>query len=225
MAAVTLLGTATWNTTNGTKTVTATPAVGDLIVIITAHSGNSSSAAPTDDNNGGTYTHEKTAVKASSADRMSVWIRNDFIRSATSTIFTHAPGTTTGGGLVVLKITGMSRCGITNAIVQSANQDNGAAATPSPVFATGATTTNAIIGAVYNATNPAGLTPRTGYLERVDLGHNSPASGIEVMSRDSGETASIITWGGASASAWCSLVIELNAASTPIKRQSFIGVG
>jgi hypothetical protein len=37
MAAVTLLGSATFDTSSGTKQVTATPAVDDLIVIITAH--------------------------------------------------------------------------------------------------------------------------------------------------------------------------------------------
>jgi len=44
---VSLLGTPTFSTTSGTKTVTATPVVGDLVVIITAHSGNTSAAAPT----------------------------------------------------------------------------------------------------------------------------------------------------------------------------------
>ena len=225
MAAVTLLGSATFTTSNGTKTVTATPAINDLIVIITAHSGNTSTVAPTDDQ-GGTYTHEKTAVKNTSADTMQVWIRNDLIRAAASTVFTHAPGTTSGGGLAVLKVTCMSRCGITNAVVQSAIQDNGAgAATPSPVLGTAATTTNALIGAVFNASNPATLTPRASWTERADVGYNTPTSGLEVMSRDSGETGTTLSWGGTSATAWCSLVIELNNAATPVKRQSSLGVG
>ena len=95
MAAVTLLGTATWNTTSGTKTVTATPAVGDLIVIVTANSGSTGTGfAPTDNNSSGTYTLVNTSVKATSADTMQMWVRNALITSATSTVFTQAPGTT-----------------------------------------------------------------------------------------------------------------------------------
>src|SRR5690349_16960389 len=106
MAAVTLLGSATFNTSSGTKTVTATPAVGDLIVIITAHSGNTSASAPTDDNSSGTYTQIGSgAVKATSADQLRMWVRTAPIAAASSTVFTHAPGASSGGGLVVLKVT------------------------------------------------------------------------------------------------------------------------
>jgi hypothetical protein len=45
------------------------------------------------------------------------------------------------------------------------------------------------------------------------------------MSIDSGETGTTLSWGGTSATAWCSLVIELNNAATPVKRQSSLGVG
>lgn len=224
MAAVTLLGTATFNTTSGTKSVTATPAINDLIIIITAHSGNTSTAAPTD-NQGGTYSLINSAVKATSADTMRAWVRNDFIRAASSTVFTHAPGTTTGGGLAVLKVTGMLRCGITSAILQSAIQSNQAAATPAPVFASAALTANACIGAAFSATNPATLTPRTSWTERVDAGYSTPTSGLHVMSRDSGETGTTQTWGSAAATAFCSLVIELDTLTTPIKRFGTVGVG
>ena len=85
-ATVTLLGTATFNTTSGTHTVTATPAVGDLIVIVTANSGSTiTTAAPTDNNGTGTYTLVNTAVKATSADTMQIYVRTALIASATST--------------------------------------------------------------------------------------------------------------------------------------------
>lgn len=71
MATVALLGTTVLNTNSGTKSYAATPAVGDLICIVTAHTGNTSSAAPTDDR-GGTYVLVNTAVKATSADTMRV---------------------------------------------------------------------------------------------------------------------------------------------------------
>ncbi len=216
MAAVTLLGTATFNTTNGTKTVTATPAVDDLIVIITAHSANTSSAEPTD-NQGGTYVLINSALKNTSADAMRLWVRRGKITSASSTIFTHAPGTTTGGGLAVLKVTGMSRVGIA-AIRQSAVQQNQSAATPAPVFGSAALTANACVGACFNATNPATMTQRSSWTELVDTGYTTTTHGLHVMSRDSGETGTTQTWGSASASAFSSIVAELNiAAADPVE--------
>lgn len=210
---VSLLGTPTFNTTSGTKTVTATPAVGDLVIIITAHSGNTSTAAPTDNKTGGTYTLVNTAVKATSADTMKVWVRNNLITSATSTVFTHAPGTTTGGGLVVIDCQGGDKAG-SSAIVQSAIQSNAAAGTPAPVFGATPNSANAIIGAVFNARNPAALTPRTNYTELYDSGYNTPATGLEVMADNSGETSATITWGGSAGTVFASLVVELEASVT-----------
>lgn len=232
MAAVTLLGTATFNTTSGTKTVTATPAVGDLIVIITAHTSNTSTTAPTDDNNAGRYTLVGSSiVKATNADTMRFWIRNDFIRAASSTIFTHAPGTTSGGGLAVLKVTGMSRCGITGAarlvsgVVQFGKQENQAAATPAPALPASADTNNPTIGAVFNATNPATMTPPTNWTERNDSGYATPTTGLETVSRNSGFTGTTVTWGSASGSAFCSGIIELDTSATPVKNLAAIGAG
>lgn len=228
MAAVTLLGSATFTTASGTKTVTATPAVGDLIVLVTAHSGNTSSTAPTDDNQSGTYTQVGGgALKASSADVMRFWIRNRLIGSATSTVFTHACGTSSGGGVAVLKVTGMTRTG-SAASLQTAKQENQGAATPAPVFGASVLTGNAVIGAVFNATNPATMTARSSpaYTERADAGYNTPATGLEVMSINSGETGTTMTWGSASGSAFASMVLELDtSAAAVISRLALLGVG
>lgn len=225
MAAVTLLG-SSFNTTSGTHTVTATPAVGDLIVIIAAHTGSVSQAAPTDNNSGGagTYTQAQNALKATSADIVGIWVRDALIASATSTVFTLAPGTTTGGGLAVLKVTGMTLSGL-SAKRQSGSQANQAAATPAPVMGGVALTANPVIGAVFNATNSATMTPRTGYTEHVDTGYATPTTGIEIMSLDSGETAQTITWGSASASAFCSVVVELDTTGITPKKLAAMGVG
>lgn len=214
MAAVTLLGSATFDTASGTKTVTATPAVNDLIVIVTAHSGNTSAATPTDDQSG-TYVEITSAVKATSADTMRVFIRTALISSAVSTVFTHAPGTTTGGGLAVLKVTGMSRTGA-SAARQSAKEENvGTAGTPAPVFSSAPLTGNPVIGAAFTRDNPTALTPRTSFTELVDTGYDNPASGLHVQSRDSGETATTQTWGSSTASGgWCSIVVELDTSAS-----------
>ena len=213
MAAVTLLGTATFTTASGTKTVTATPAVGDLIVIVVANTGSTSSVNPTDNNSSGTYTLINSAVKATSADTMRVYVRTALITSATSTVFTHAPGTTSGGGLAVFKITGMTRTG-SSAVRGSGIQSNqGAATTPAPVLSSTPRTTNAILTAVFNATNPAGTTIPSTYTDRGNLGYNTPATGLRLASKDSGVTNATITWGGTSASAFASLAIELDAST------------
>lgn len=208
MAAVTLLG-QLFNTNSGTQTVTATPAVNDLIVIVTAHTGNTSAAAPTDDQSG-TYTEITSAVKATSADTMRVFIRTALIPSAVSTVFTHAPGTSTGGGLVVLKVTGMSKTGAT-AARQSAKQDNTAAATPAPTFASACLTGNAVIGAVFSST--AAMNPPTNYTEQSDSNYLTPTTGLETVSRDSGETGTTITWGSATTTEFGSLVVELDTSA------------
>jgi hypothetical protein len=228
MAAVTFLG-GTFNTTAGSKTFTGTPAVGDLIVIVTAHTGNTADTAPNDDNADGlgTYTEVESRVKNSSADKAKMWIRNALIGSATSTIFTHAPGTTTGGGIVVLKVTGMSRSG-SSAKLKSGGQDNQAAATPAPSWTGGGSglSANPKVGAVFNATNPATMTrPASFDAERLDGGYATPTTGLEVVSDDSGNTDSTVTWGSASASAFASLILELDASPIEKNVSDTISVG
>lgn len=214
MAAVTLLSTATFTTASGAKTVTATPAVGDLIVIVTAHTGNVAQIPPADDQ-GGAYELARTASKNTSADRLCIWVRSSVIPAAVSTVFTHNPGTTTGGGLAVLKITGMLRVG-TGAVRQSAGESNatGSAATPSPTFIQAPLTSNPIIGALFNAVNPGGVPARAGWVWRADVGYNTPTSGLDVMSIDSGETNTVIAWGGTSTN-HCDVVVEFDASAAP----------
>ncbi len=222
MAAITLLGSATVNTTSGTKTITATPAVGDLILLIVANTGTTADITPTDNNSDtlGNYSLLAGAVKNSSADGLQIFARNALIGSASSTVFTQAPGTTTGGGLIALKVTGMARVGA-SAARQSATQSNQAASgTPTPVLGLAASTINALVGAIFNATNPATMTPRSGWSERSDVGYATPTTGLEVISIDSGETATSIAWGGTSASAFAALVVELDIRNTLSLTQS-----
>ena len=187
MATVTLLA-SVWNTTAGAKTVTATPAVGDLIVIIAAHSGVSGNEAG-DNQGAGTYTEVEARVKNSSADDIRVYIRDELIASATSTIFGSTPGTTTGGGVMVLKVTGMSRVGAA-AVRQAGGQANVASST-APIVTLGSAmlTSNPVIGAVFNGANPAGLTPPALMTELADVGYGTPPNGLEVCAANSGVTS------------------------------------
>jgi len=220
MATISLLGTQTFNTTSGTHTVAATPAVGDLIVLVVANSGYTGSVLPTDNNPDahGTYFLINSALKNSSADLLQFYVREARIGVAASTTFTHAPGTTTGGGLGVFKVTGITRSALL-AIRQSAVQANQAASgTPTPVFGSAALTTNPVLGAVFNGTSPATMTPRSSpaYTEAFDVGYSTPTTGLETMFISSGETGTSIAWGGTSASAFASGVVEIDSSAVPL---------
>lgn len=211
MATVRLLG-STFNTTSGTHTVVAAPRAGELIVIVVANTGNVAQVLCADNNADGlgTYVTAKRALKATSVDEMLIQVRAALVGSPTSTTFTNAPGTTTGGGLAVFGVQGMLKTGAAAAL-QTANQDNQGAATPAPAFGSTPKLSNPVIAAAFTATNPAALTPRAGYTESVDTGFATPATGIEIMVRDEGETSATLTWGSASSSAFCSAAVELDA--------------
>lgn len=209
MAVVTLLGTPSFDTNSGTKTVTATPAAGSLILIVTAHSGSTATTTCTDNNGSGVYVTVQTAVKSVSADTMMFQLRTTSIASATSTVFTHAPGTTTGGGLAVYQITGMGKFG-SSASLQVAKQDNQTVtAAPAPVFGSIPKVSNPIIGAVLGTGTAV---PRTGYTEDFDNSYITPATNLEIMhlTANEGETSATITWGGTVTQPFCSAVIELD---------------
>lgn len=211
MAAVTLLA-SVFTTTAGNKSIAGTPAVGDLILLVTAHTGYTGTTAPTDNNADGlgAYTNVTNCLKATSADKMDLWVRNALVGSATSTTFSHNVAVGTGGGILVLKATGMIRSG-SAAIRGSGNQANQATTTtPAPVLSATPLTGNPTISAVFNATNPAGTTIPASFTDRANLGYATPTTGIRGVSRDSGQTTATITWGGTSASAFCSLAAELD---------------
>lgn len=209
MAAITAGG-VTFTTSSGTKTVTATPAVNDLIIIITAHSGNTSATAPTDDNNSGTYTILETAVKNSSGDTMKCWARDTLIGSASSTVFTHAPGASTGGGLSVLFVSGMTLTG-SSAKRGSGKEDNTAGGgTPTPVLSAAALTANPVITSLFKS-GTADTTDRTGYTRHSGNTYISPNTRLNVLGINSGETNSSLAYGGTSAVEYCDLAVELDS--------------
>lgn len=220
-ADIVLLG-STLDTNSGTHTVTATPLPNDLIVIVTRSSGNTATTAPTDNNaKGGVYSLGTNALKNTSADQLAIFVRTTFIQYTVSTVFTHAPGTSTGGGLEVYAIRGMAKVGA-SAIKQFTQQVNQASGTPAPVFGSNVTTGNPVISAVFNGTNPGGLTARSApaYTRDTNAGYATPTSGANTMHITSGETATTITWGSSSASAFSSVAIELDMSVTLIENQS-----
>lgn len=226
MATITSAGN-TFNTTSGTHTVVATPALNDLIIIIVANTGSVASVAPTDNNadGKGTYTKITSALKNTSADLMEVYVRNSLIGNASSTTFTHAPGTTTGGGLQVYRISGASAAGLAG-IYQKTTQANVASGTPAPVFTNAVDTNHPVISAVFNGTSPGGISARTSpvYTRDTNVGYSTPTTGFDAMHINSGETATTITWASSSASAFASLAVEVNTVVTRTKTFTADGI-
>jgi hypothetical protein len=223
MATVTHLGTATVDTTAGNRTVTATPAVNDLIVIVCANTGRTSAQPPvvTDNNSSGTYARiNVSGTKNTSADSLWIFVRNTKIGSASSTIFTATTASDSGGAIDVFNISGMTLVS-TAAVRAVGKQDNQASATPAPVFPQAALTGNPCIGAIFNATSPATMTAPATWTEATDLGYSVPTTGFESVFVSSGFTSATVTWGSSSASAFCSLIIELDATSgvVPLPRK------
>ena len=111
-----------WNTTAGTSTnkaVTATPVLNDLIVVIAGSSGLAGGVTSvTDDNTDGFgttpgYTQiDVDRTGFSTTGVLTMWIRNQLIGSATSTVFTAAQNGSSGGGLEVCRVSGMSIVGL-----------------------------------------------------------------------------------------------------------------
>lgn len=228
MASAAVLGTTVWNTTAGNKTITATPTAGDLIVIVApcTLSGGTTSVSDNNSDLRGTYTKIGSSFTGfSTAGDLSIWIRNALVGSGTSTVFTAAQAGSTGGGLLIYRITGMSIVGLAAVRGAGGQSAGGAGGTPAPVLlgrtpsgggytfsgTQAALTGNLVIGAVCNGTNSTTtVTQPASWTEDFDNGYNTPPSGFEACHRNSGETNSTITFGSTTATAFASMVIELD---------------
>lgn len=210
-----LLGAATFNTTAGVKTVVATPTAGDMIVVVVAATGVAAGLGVSDNNadGHGNYTQIVSALKSTSADLMAAFVRADPVRSATSTTFTTSgDGASTGGGLAVIRITGAFLAGAAF-IRNTGSQANQASGTPAVPMGSAVLTANAVVAAFFDTTNAAPtLTAPTGFAAAiVNTNYNTPTTGWQINTANSGITASTITWGTAAPSAFSDLAFELRA--------------
>jgi len=213
--AAVVLGVATASTTNNANYTTGsfTPAADDLLVSFVVVTGNTNTGSLSDSLSG-TWEHVGSYAKAASADRLHAFVRVTPATASAMTATWTRSGATSGGIVTVLRVSGMSRYGL-DAVRQFQGQSNQSAATPAPAFDVAALTGNPCLGFVANATNPAGMTEPGSWTERSDTGYNTPTTGSEVASRDSGFTGTTVTWGSSSASAFGSMIIELDA-SVPV---------
>ena len=208
------------NTTAGAHAAAITPAVNELLVGIAWQSdGTASSQTVSDNQSGGTYTKVAGCVQASGARTCEIFIRNNLVGSAVSHTVTQTPaGADTGGGIDVMRFSGFTSAG-TSVFVQSAKQDTQTGGTtPAPTFAAAVNTNNVTVGAVVYASNSASGTVPAGWTERLDGGYTTPATGVHLVTRDSGFTGTTVTWGGTIATNWGVVIVELGnpAAEVPV---------
>jgi hypothetical protein len=200
--------------TSGTvdRTVTITPAVGDLFVVFCNVSGNTNASPTCSDNNGGTYDLVLTALKNSSADTLSVFVRRTALPNTTSTVITVATGSNTAGEIIVIAYSGSLRYG-SSAIRSKGSQANQASGgTPAPALNIAALTGNPTITCVANGTAGGSvIVPNASWTERQDVSQSTPTTGIEAATRDSGFTGTTITQGGTSSTAFASAAVELDS--------------
>jgi len=218
MATVSELG-ETWNTTAGNKTVVATPAVNDLIVIVAGMSGWASGDDITlADNNAdglGAYTKFGTAtvpLSTGGGTACALWffVRNALIGSATSTTFTATISGDTGGGLTAMKVTGMVRVGV-NAVRQAIGQSTQTENPPSIAFGVATLANYPLIVAVMGEDAPLALTPPTGFTETTEGSWATPTTGINVAFLSAGSTGSTYAWSAGAVTDHNEIAVELDS--------------
>lgn len=225
MAAVTFAG-STWDTNAGNKTVTATPAVGDLIVIVAATSGLAGgTTACSDDNSAGAYTQvDSDRTGFSTTGVLTIWVRTALVPAASSTIFTASQASSSGGGLAVYRVSGMSLTGASAVRSNGGESSGGSGVAPAPVLSQAPLAKNPIIAAACCGTNAStNFTARSApaYSEDTDLGYNTPATGLYTMHIDRGENSATITWGSTAPSTFASVAIELDTQERGFSAMNF----
>jgi hypothetical protein len=202
----------TFNTTAGNKTVAITPAVGELLIVVVGNTGTTTDPTVTDDR-GGTYTRINGVAKVASADEMHLYVRDQLCQVALShTLTMNVGGAGTGGGIWVARLAGMAKAGA-SAVRQQAIQTNQVSGTPTATFTRDILTESFCLFAVFNTANPAALTEPASFAERRDVGYATPTTGLQIATRDSGQTGLTITDGSSSASNYCMIALEFDTAT------------
>lgn len=199
--------------------VTLTPTVGDLFVVFCETQGNTNTSPTCTDDNGGTYTLIGTAT-ANTNGVLSAFVRNAAVPNTTSTTVTISIGANSAAQAVVVAVSGMSRAGA-SAIRSFGKQDSASSGTtPAPSLSISALATNVTLGAVgqYGSAAPF-VTEPTGWIEQQDVSEPpltfGSATGLEIVSRDSGFTGTTITWGSTVGQIFASFVVELDGSLAP----------
>lgn len=203
---------ATWTTTSGNKTITGTPQVGDLLVVIAGGSGGLTVSTNCVDDQGGTYSKVISANRTTTLGELAIYVRNQIVTANVLHTITLSQAVADGGGGVLLGVTNMSATGSSAVRGSGAMSNTAAGVNSAPVLSAGVPLAkNPIISAdMVGSSNYSGI--RSGYTQQYQNGYTTPTNTIQVISRDSGETSGTISWGGSpGVGQHCSVAVELTA--------------
>ena len=199
---------ATHNTSNNASTYatgTFSAAIGDFLTVSAGVTGSAQSVA--------------TPTLSTGAAN---WTRHDQSLGTNSSYFwTGVVTATITNGTITIDVTGDAGTG---AVVLVYNCPGGAfrqfdangstvSGLPTGVFANVLLTTSSYIATVGNLSNPAAMTPPSGWSQDFDDGHALPAEGGHGSHRDQGETGTTITFGSTSATAYQAYFVEIQQIS------------
>lgn len=208
------------NSTSNAATYTSTsftPTAGDTLVFIGVFSETTTTAPTMTDSLGESWTLIGTATYNGSANRLYCFIKDNIIGAspvAMTTTIDLGADAATGGRWAVNALRGHGGRTGSAAAKQFAKVDNqSSGGTPAVTFGSALDTNNATIGMVGNLSSPAGLTPPTGWSEFGDSGYATPTTGGEFVQRNSGSTATTVTWGSTSATAFAACMVELDVSA------------
>ncbi len=209
MATCTLVYSSGITTNAATYASIILPTQGELIVGLFC-AGATVSAGTLADDKGGTYTLVSTANYNTSADGIWAFIGNQLVTTSSMTITFDVTGDNADGCCKgIYSVSGMTRLG-SNAFKQAAKLQNQASTTMALVFSANVSSSNPVLGALANASNPAGVTQPSGWTEGSDTGYATPTHGFETVFTNSTFNGTTVTWGSSSATAGGALVIELD---------------
>lgn len=129
-----------------------------------------------------------------------------------------SPAAGIGAFIIVVEVSGVSPT-----IVQAVD-GNGNGGTPSLALSQAMNTNNLGLFVVLPQSNPANATPPSGWTELSDVGHASPAYGMEVSYINTGSTVSTVTLGSSVTSTWAVAFLELQPGtmgSAPVLNPAF----
>lgn len=203
---------------------------GDLAIVVVGTTGQAAAASVADDNAGGaSYSFIATALRTTSADVMSVYIRNAPLASA-GTTFTGTLAANSGAFIGIILVSGMTRYGaaaIRNVagLLQFTKEQNQTTGNPQPSYNVPALPANFQLTALFTNVNPPGCPgPSPAWTSRINGGYATPTSGFQAYTIDSGDSSTTVQWQGSSGNAYSDFTLELDTspdagaalATTPI---------
>lgn len=197
-------------------TSAATPTAGNLIAVIAIPSGKATGQGHvTDTGNGLGYEKCELAFQPTTSNTSTEVYVSLSAAAANSTTWTYTTdsGNATGAIIFVGQISGLTRTGckaIRQAGITSAHASG---SSPATTFTIAPLTGNTIITIVSNLGQPPALTAPASFTRQQDSQYATPTSGADYASSDSGVTATTITWGTSSASAYSAVAIEFDSSA------------